>query len=250
MPEFTDTEVNLLTEYERLFWLSGQAPSLEALSQVLDVEPATLKGSLGGERVRLALRARGLPLPEPQQDRAAALSSEQLVLANMILSAFDKRSVREKLKEFNKNRAKEDQISPQKLQAWQRTPAWIGYVTSRAEAEFHGSIHLAYQNVRENVEDGDLSAAKLMLEMTGKYNPRLQVDLDVNFLVTQVLEAVQKHVKDPAILLAISEELEGAGVLPGSVPSQPGIPQLAGGTVLQSSQTQVEEFVDVELGSF
>jgi hypothetical protein len=52
------------------------------------------------------------------------------------------------------------------------------------------------------------SAIKFYYEVTGRYNPRLQVDVNVDSVMNRVVEIIQKHVRDPQVLMAIADDLE------------------------------------------
>lgn len=215
---FSELELNYVNEVERLWWETGVYPTDELLSRTLHVAREAIADCLKKEKVRTALQVRGVSLPEPTVGVGkSALTTEQLLFANMLLNYHDKTSLREKLKLVSQATGVE--VSTQQYHAWMRQPAFASYIQRRAEAQFKSGTAAAYQNVLRNVEADDLQAAKFLLEATGAYTPSLKVDIDVHSVVTAVLEAVIKHVRDPEILLAISADLESAGVLPSS--SQP-----------------------------
>ncbi len=58
------------------------------------------------------------------------------------------------------------------------------------------------------VESGDLTAIKFQMELTGRYNPRIDVNVNVEGLLARVVDIVARHVT-PEVMEAIANELEG-----------------------------------------
>jgi hypothetical protein len=65
------------------------------------------------------------------------------------------------------------------------------------------------------VRDKDFQAIKYYFELTGAVaTPELE---SVKVLVQKLIESVQRHVKDPQVLAAISADLLGAAPVAGSI---------------------------------
>lgn len=205
------TEQNFISAVEKIFWETGKIPSPDSLSEYLGVPINRVSNLLKSDTVRGALLSRGVDLSELEL-ADGILTPAQLALANMLLNFHDKKSHLEKIELVSKAFPVAN-LTPQKYHAWLRQPAFSNYLRRRAEAQFSAGISDAYLNVLENVQDGDLNAAKFMLELSGVYNPKLTVDVDVPRVITAVLETVVRHVRDKDVLLAISADLER--ILPG-----------------------------------
>lgn len=196
--KLSESQVNGIAYIEQTWWTTGAIPTQEKVAETLGVTVNTVKKWFSDEDFRNALITRGVSL-DTERD-SALLTILQLTVANAILNFHDKRSLREKLSECG--------VNTQQYHAWMRTPAFRKYVENRAKEMFQSSDHLAYAALVDSVESKDQQALKLYFEMRGIYNPRVQVDVNVDMVLTRVVEIVAKHVKDPAILEAIARDIE------------------------------------------
>lgn len=203
---------------EQKFWETGSIITNEKLADHLNCSIATVKGWWLDGTFREALVKRGVDLsPETSSE---VLTPEQLQLANILLNIHDTRSEREKLNEIG--------ISSQKFNTWLRQPAFQSYLRKRAEAMFSAADYKAFQALGAEAAGGDVSALKLFFEMRGIYNPRVQVDVNIEVVLTSVVEIIAKHVKDPATLEAIATELDALET-GGARVGTPALPMTTGG---------------------
>ena len=66
------------------------------------------------------------------------------------------------------------------------------------------------------VNQGNTASIKLYYEMTGRYNPNEENQVNVRLLIGRVLEAIQKHVRDPNTLNSLAIELSQLAIEAGS----------------------------------
>jgi len=92
-------------------------------------------------------------------------------------------------------------------QAWMRQPHFAEARRQQAEHNMSDAVPLFLDGVVSKAESGDLSAIKLGLEISGRYNPQQQQLQDAKAVVQALAEAVVKHVKDPEIRKAIEAEM-------------------------------------------
>lgn len=197
----SENQVEALTYIEQCYFLHGSMPTDEALSDVIGVGVQTVKSWWKNDSFQLVLRQKGLPVDERLTGkRREILSPEQLAVANKVLNLQDRRSLREKLEESG--------VTVQKYQVWRRDPTFMEYMKKRAEALYSDGQDSAYMNLMKNVEGGSLDAAKLFFEMTGIYNPKISVELNVDAVMVRVIEIIQRRVKDPATLEAIASDID------------------------------------------
>lgn len=194
----SDRALAVVNYTEQKFWDLGSLPSYEVIAagvkEPVDyVRQVIEKNSLA----RKSLVVRGVDLSPSES--AQLLTSEQLIAANLILNAHDKRSVREKLDQIG--------VSSQKWHAWLRQPGFSQYINKRAEAAFEANDHAAYAALQENVEEGRLDAVKFHFEMRGKYKQSLDLNINIEQVLTQVVEIVARHVNDQDTLIAIAEDM-------------------------------------------
>lgn len=196
----SENQVLVLTYCEQKWWENGAIPSDEKIANALGLSVATVKSYFKKEKFREALQRRGVILHNAEDPAAAVLSLNQLTVASMLLNIHDKRSMREKLKELD--------VSTQQLNSWMRDPKFAGYIRRRAEQQFASADATAYLSVLKNMEAGDLNATRLFLEMRQIYTPKVNVQVDVDMVLTNVIEIIAKHVTDRDTLIAIANDIE------------------------------------------
>ena len=162
---------------------------------------------LQSRTVNEALERRGIVLAD-----ISLLRPEQLAGANAILDFSDHRSQKTKLNELG--------ISTTQYNGWLKLAAFQRYIKQRAEALLGDVQHEAHAALLKNVQRGDLNSIKLYYELTGRWSSKTVGDLNVEFILIKIIEAVQKHVKDPVAIQAVAEELNGilTGIKPASTP--------------------------------
>lgn len=204
-PTLTSLQVSILAFVEQVFWESGVLPTPEAVSEELTCRASTVVDTFVNETFRAALVTKGIPvesLVTPGKlikSPSKALSPQQILVANLMLNVHDNRSQREKLAWAK--------VSSQKYHAWLRQPAFVEFINKRAEQMFSSSDHLAYRSLIKNVTAGDPKSLDLFFRMRGIYNPSLNVNLNINAVLTQIIEIVSRHVP-PDVMTTIANELD------------------------------------------
>jgi hypothetical protein len=200
----TSNEVRILNYCEQVFWESGLLPTPEKCIEDLHCSRSAVNGAFSNETFRAQLAARGID-PEGLTtvgkliQESKALTAKQIVVANMMLNLHDKRSEREKLALV--------QVSSQQYHAWLRQPAFVEFLRKRGEALFSSSDFLAYKSLVNNVKAGDNKALEIFFQMRGIWNPRLNIDVNIDVVITRVLEVIARHVP-AATLSLIANELD------------------------------------------
>jgi hypothetical protein len=202
----TDLEVKILSLLDQRFWETGYVVSNDKVSADLRCSEQAVKKAWSKPEFRQALIARGVDLsPGESKD---ILTPTQVILANLLLNAHDKRSVREKCELVD--------VSSQQYNAWMRQTSFSGYLRKRAESAFAATDSVAYTALSNLVENGDFNGIKLFFEMRGIYNPKMQVEVNVELVVVRLIEIVARHVTDPLVLQAIAAEIETIELGPGT----------------------------------
>jgi hypothetical protein len=218
--ELTADQCDVIAAYEQTFWQTGSLPTEEKVVELTGVNLETIRKYWKQDVFRNAINARGIPLDSGRSEQLLTL--EQLNLANRLLNMHDPRSVREKLNEVG--------VSSQQYHVWLRQPAFKGYLAQRGKQLFESSDHEAYTSLLGVIKGGDVSALKLYFEMRGIYNPRVQVDVNVEMVMVRVVEVIAKWVRDPQVLQGIAADLEmitiGQAVSPEGIISAVGMPVL------------------------
>lgn len=201
----TDVEIKILTLIDQRFWETGGLIDDDRISEELGIPKQAISKAWKKDEFRTALLARGVDLT-PDSSKGL-LTPTQVLLANILFNVGDKRSVREKCESIG--------ISSQQYTAWLRQPGFADYLRKRGESAFSATDFQAYQSLSQLVAEKDIQGIKLFFEMRGIYNPKLQVEVNVEMVVVKVVEILTRHVQDPEVLMAIASEIEqlelGAG---------------------------------------
>jgi hypothetical protein len=126
------------------------------------------------------------------------LTAEQLAAANLLLDFSDSRSQAAKLKEIG--------VSTTKYNNWLRNPEFAAYLRERAEQLVDNTGHEAHTALLKQVQRGNMSAITYYNQMTGRFTPGQEQQMNVAAILVRVVEAVQRHVKDPEVIRAIATE--------------------------------------------
>lgn len=176
--------------------INSKMPSNQTLRDGLNMDAVKVGKLLKDPAVDKALENRGITLAD-----VTLLLPEQLAAANTILDFSDSRSQKKKLEELG--------VTTQRYQGWLKQDKFQRYMRQRAEALLGETQHEAHTSLLRNVQRGDLNSIKLYYEMTGRWSSKTVGDLNVEFILIKVVEAVQKYVKDPVAIQQIAFELQG-----------------------------------------
>ena len=196
--KLTQNQTKVLSYIEQRYYETGLIATTEACGSALDLPVGVIRTCLSAEIVKSALLARGIDLE--RVDDLTVLTPVQLALANMLLNIHDKTSVRMKLEALN--------VTSQQYHAWLRQPAFQNYLRKRAEETFKAADSDAYLGLIKAVQNGDIKAIQLFFEMRGIYNPRVQVDINIDVVMTRVIEIISRHITDEHTLNAIATDFE------------------------------------------
>ena len=208
----TEEHVKVLSYVEQMFWETGYVPTNEKASRDLSIPMNRIGNMYKNNEFKAAAMSRGIDIAP--DDSAKVLEPRQLLLANMLMNTLDKKSLREKLGQIG--------VSPQQYQAWRRQPAFQKYLQTRAEAVFKDSDTEAYLGLAKAVQAGDLNAIKFHMEVRGTYNPRIQVDVNIEQVLVRIVDVVSQHVS-PEVMEAIGNDLDavlGGANMPALEPAK------------------------------
>lgn len=196
----TDAEYELLTFIEMEYSLTGYLPSMEICIERVGCSKQFYAKCFKADHFKQALLARGVsPSAVAGTDGKGIITPQQMMVVNTLLDKNDTRSDKKKLADLN--------VPSQTYQGWLKDPAFHTYVSARCEALFPGMVNEAHRALYDVVARGDISAIKLVYEMTGRYTDKKASDVNIDFLLMKILETIQKHVTEPATLQAIADDL-------------------------------------------
>lgn len=141
-----------------------------------------------------ALEARGV-----QVDPDAGLHSLQQAALIAITDFSNTKTLKAKLESVGATLSQH--------QAWMRNPMYAAAYRSRTEEQFKDAVPTALNALLTNVEKGDQRAIEKVLEITGRYNPNQKELENARVVIVTLVEAIQKHIKDPTIMQDILDEV-------------------------------------------
>lgn len=137
-----------------------------------------------------------------------SLTSRQMAAIEVMLNLTDRRSDEKKLRDIG--------VSTAEYSSWTQNNLFAAYLRDRSEQLINNSVHDAHIGLLRGVRQGNTASIKLYYEMTGRYNPNEENNVNVRLLIAKVLEAIQKHVRDPNTLNSLAVELSQLAIEVGT----------------------------------
>lgn len=113
-------------------------------------------------------------------------------------------------------------ITYTKYRNWMKQPAFSKAIESISEQMLGDNITNIHSAVVGRAVNGDLMAAKMVYELTGRYDPARNQIGDIQKVIQQLLSVITMHVRDTNVLAAIAADMDG--VLNGRAPSVAALP--------------------------
>lgn len=238
VPKLDKEQYQMLLYMEQYFWRRGGVPSYKQMElEGVPISEDFYFECWANKRFVDGLRARGLPEHVLVTDSAVGalngrvLTEQQMTVANVLLDTLDKRSRIKKLTEMG--------VSTQEYSSWLKDPVYRNYCLERAESLLHENQSIAHTALIERVAQGDLGAIKYFNALTNRYAEKNSASVEVNVqnnygndTVIQIVEIIQKHVKDPELLSAIAGDILAlTGGAPGTAQMAPVVPFTKGNTL-------------------
>jgi hypothetical protein len=189
-----NTDKKLIRFYELQWNLRTNVPTIEQMSKVLNLPQTEINHILGKRAVGKALDARGIPWRQHSQSELTATQ----VAAAIVMMTPDGRSSLQKLDELG--------IQQETYQAWLADPQFKNLVDNVADRNLKNVRPTAIAELTNKINAGDWQAIRYFLDATGEF-----VNTDTpqsEQLIRMLIEIIQKHVKDPAIIAAIAQDIK------------------------------------------
>lgn len=206
MPKPTAVEVDIMFAVEEFWNRNRFFPGTDEISKLtkfpLDVvEEIITSGKLDKRFESLGIDKSAVPLAKKGEigKNAFGLTHSQLALASCLLNPYDQRSRAQKLKDLG--------IQPITFNGWMKSDKFVNYLKEQSERMFGDMMPMAKDALLRKVLKGEVGAIKLYMEMQGEYS-KSEPAQDYRLLVNRLIEAIQRHVKDPATLQALAEDIK------------------------------------------
>lgn len=133
----------------------------------------------------------------------ADLTALQVAAISLITNFSDRRSIPVKMAAIG--------VTEEQINGWYCDPVFQRELASRADASLNYSFPEVQANLIRQIQKGNFQATKFYYEITGRATTPEQQNLKQTVQI--LIEAVQKHVKDPAVLEAIASEVQSLSTL-------------------------------------
>lgn len=194
----TERHRNLLDFIEQYWYMNSAYPSVAAIGAWAKSEGLDFKKAREVEKeLAYFLSKRGI---KAKTANSVRLTDTQLAAANLVLNFMDRRSPPQKLKSLG--------VTPTEWQGWLKQPAFADYLKHRTGETLDANTHEAHLGLLKAVERGDASALKLYYEITGAYKQNENPAVNLQLVVSLLIEVIEKNIPDPAVKLAISKDVE------------------------------------------
>lgn len=195
----TDIEVELVFFVERFASTNGAAPTKAQIEQRFTGLPEDWYETFSNNPlVQKSFINRGIVYP-PAED---TFTPEQMHAAATMLDIYDRRSDEKKLRDLG--------ITTRQWAQWLTDDRFASYLNDRGERMIANSVFEMHKGTLKGIRGGNIQAVKLGLEITGRYRPDQEAQVDVRRILHTFIEIMQKYVKDPIILHKIAMDLSSA----------------------------------------
>lgn len=192
------------------YWRANKCfPSFGEFAAEFNMTQHEAMGELRDETIRKHLAARGIDWDQEtptetsansrRTGRAKRLSDIQVAAVSTILNPADRRSVNSKLESLG--------IPASTYQGWKKSKLFMDYMTQQGEELFGENMPEVHNALTTRAIEGDTRAIKQLYEVSGRYRPGQNDNLNnVKMMIIKLVEVVQSHVTDPEVLQKIAAD--------------------------------------------
>lgn len=192
----TDIELDLIFFIERFHARHGASPTVAQISmRFTGLNDHFFESFKNSPLVQKSFKARGIIWP-PAED---TFTPTQMHAAAAMLDMVDRRSDEKKLRDLG--------VTTRQWATWLQDDQFAEYLRDRSEKMLEHSVHEAHKGLLKGVRNGNVASVKALYEITGRYRPDEEQQIDVRRVLHTFIEVIQKYVKDPITLQSIAMDL-------------------------------------------
>lgn len=195
MQQLSVEERQLIDYYELQWHLRHHVPTIDEISNHLHLGHTAINYFLTRKAVIKALENRGIPWKQHSQ---TDLTPTQVAAAVTVMNFADIRTTEAKLDQLG--------ILPAQYYAWLNDPQFKNLVDNLADQNLANIRPSAIGEFTKKINSGDWNAVKFWLETTGALQNDNQPQSEQ--LLKMIVEIIQRHVKDPAVIVAIAQDIK------------------------------------------
>ena len=185
--------VKKVLPWVELYWHKNKRyPTFSEFAQKFGLTTEQLRMLHNSKYYKHCLRDRGISLPNEE------LTPKQVAAITVITNFSDTRPTNAKLASIG--------VTEEELNGWYANPQFKTELAARAEDILENVFPEAQAQLARQIKKGNFPALKFYYEITGRaQSPEV---INVKMAMTRIVEAVQRHVKDPEILAAIARDMQ------------------------------------------
>jgi hypothetical protein len=196
----TPAEKELISYYDMQWFLVHRVPTVEQVTEHLRNKFPKLRHTsvnyyLNRAPVQKALKDRGIPFEQHTQEQ---LTPTQVAVAVTMMNFADTRTNADKLDSLG--------VNSSQYYAWLNDPAFKNMIENLADQNLANIRPTAIGEFTKKINEGDWQAVKYYLDVTGAAAPESEGPTS-KVLLQMIIEIIQKHVKDPATIAAIAQDM-------------------------------------------
>lgn len=184
------------------FLILKRLPTVAEIKQYSGVQERTISKVIATREFKDTMNARGF------QWQQARLSPEQEFAVGIITDPTRKGDMNTKLRAAG--------VSYSQYRAWMKQPHFKDFISKVGEDMLGEHIQDVHTSVMNRATNGDINAAKLVYELTGRYDPARQQMVDLQNVIGLILEVITRYVRDTNTLDLIATDV--AKIMAGGVP--------------------------------
>lgn len=191
----TDVELDVVFFIERFVASGGVAPTRNQIEQRFNLPDEFFESFNSNQLIQKSFRARGIVYPA-MEDK---LTDSQMHAIAVMLDVYDRRSDEKKLRDIG--------VTTRQWSTWMLEESFASYVKDRSERMLEGSVFEAHKGLVKGARNGNVAAAKALYEITGRFRPDQEQQIDIRRVLHTMIEVLQRYIKDPVILQRIAMDL-------------------------------------------
>jgi hypothetical protein len=130
---------------------------------------------------------------------AGDLSVQQVAAISLITNFTDRRTIPVKLAAIG--------VTEEQINGWYQNPEFQRELGARTDSVLETAHPEVQAQLIRQIQRGNIQAIKMYYEVTGRAQSQETVNLKL--AMQRMLEVIQRHVKDPAVLQSIATEMLG-----------------------------------------
>lgn len=195
MGKISKDEQRLVDYYELQWAFRHHVPTIEESATQLKLKQTEVNYFLTRTPVVKALNSRGIPWEQHSQSE---LTATQVAAAVTMMNFTDTRDNDTKLDQLG--------VNPTQYYAWLNDPQFKNLIDNLADQNLKNIRPTAIGEFTKLINKGDWNAIKYYLDVTGTVTSNNAPQGEQ--LLKVIVEIIQRHVKDPEIIIAIAQDVK------------------------------------------